>query len=107
MLHPSSGSVRKLKEKTAMLLVRVRGWHLEEKHILCDGIPMAGGLVDYGLYFFHNVHVRMGKGTAPYFYLPKMESHLECRLWNDVFKFSEEYMKIKKGMITMFACFIL
>eukprot|EP00794_Sanderia_malayensis_P013994 gene13994-15452_t len=93
------GSVRKLKDQTAMLLVRVRGWHLDEKHILCDNEPMSGGLVDFGLYFFHNVATRLANGTAPYFYLPKMESRFECRLWNEVFKFSEEYMKVKKGTI--------
>ena len=91
------GSIRKLKDKTAMLLVRVRGWHLDEKHIVCDGLPLAGALVDFGLYFYHNVSVRLANGTAPYFYLPKMESRFECRLWNEVFQFSEDYMKIKRG----------
>lgn len=91
------GSVRRLKEKTATLFVRVRGWHLDEKHILCDGQPIAGGLVDFGLYFFHNVHVRLAQGTAPYFYLPKMETLQECRLWNDVFRAAQDYMKVPQG----------
>ena len=80
-----------------MLLVRVRGWHLDEKHIICDGLPLAGALVDFGLYFYHNVFVRLANGTAPYFYLPKMESRFECRLWNEVFQFSEDYLKVKRG----------
>lgn len=94
--HPV-GSVRKLKDETALLLVRVRGWHLDEAHILCDGIPMVGGLVDFGLYFFHNTSVRLANNTAPYFYLPKMETHLECRLWNNVFRFAEDHCKIQRG----------
>lgn len=91
------GSQRRLKEKTACLLVRVRGWHLDEKHILCDGEPMAGALVDFGLYFFHNVHIRLANGSAPYYYLPKMETHQETRLWNDVFKSAQDYMKVPQG----------
>jgi len=93
------GSVRKLNDKTAMLLVRVRGWHLDEQHIICDGLPLAGALVDFGLYFYHNVFVRLANGTAPYFYLPKMESRFECRLWNEVFQFSEDYLKVRRGTI--------
>lgn len=92
-----TGSERHLKEKTACLLVRVRGWHLDEKHILCDGEPMAGALVDFGLYFFHNVHIRLAQGSAPYYYLPKMETHQETRLWNDVFKSAQDYMKVPQG----------
>lgn len=91
------GSERRLKDKTACLLVRVRGLHLDEKHILCDGEPMSGALVDFGLYFFHNVHVRLANGSAPYYYLPKMETHLETRLWNDVFKSAQDYMKVPQG----------
>lgn len=93
------GSERRLKDKTACLLVRVRGWHLDEKHILCDGEPMAGALVDFGLYFFHNVHIKLAEGSAPYYYLPKMETHLETRLWNDVFKSAQDYMKVPQGTI--------
>ena len=95
------GSERHLKDKTACLLVRVRGWHLDEKHILCDGEPMAGALVDFGLYFFHNVHVRLANGSAPYYYLPKMETHQETRLWNDVFKLAQDYMKVPQGMFLL------
>ena len=74
-----------LVDKTATLLVRPRGWHLVEKHFLVDGKPISGSLFDFGLYFFHNAQNLMARGTGPYFYLPKMESHLEARLWNDVF----------------------
>ncbi|XP_073257362.1 malate synthase-like [Porites lutea] len=94
-----NGSERRLKDKTACLLVRTRGWHLDEKHILCDGEPMSGALVDFGLYFFHNVHIRVANGSAPYYYLPKMETHLETRLWNDVFRAAQDYMKVPQGTI--------
>ena len=97
----SIGSVRRLKDKTACLLVRTRGLHLDEKHILCDGEPMAGALVDFGLYFFHNVHVRLAHGSAPYYYLPKMETHQETRLWNDVFKAAQDYMKVPQGELLL------
>ncbi|KAK3736314.1 hypothetical protein QZH41_020772 [Actinostola sp. cb2023] len=93
------GSLRKLKDKVATLIVRTRGWHLEERHIVCDGQPMAGALVDFGLYFFHNLHVRLDQGTAPYFYLPKMETHLETRLWNDVFRAAQDYTQVPQGTI--------
>lgn len=96
----TSGTVRRLKDKTACLLVRVRGLHLDEKHILCDGEPMAGAIVDFGLYFFHNVHLRLANGTAPYYYVPKLETHLETRLWNDIFKASQDYMNIPQGLMT-------
>ena len=81
------GKKYELSAKTATLLVRPRGWHLDEKHFLVDGEPISGSLFDFGLYFFHNAKALMAKGTGPYFYLPKMESHLEARLWNDVFQF--------------------
>src|SRR2546421_675879 len=74
-----------LQEKIATLLVRPRGWHLVEKHVLIDGKPVSGGIFDFGLYFFHNAKTLLEKGTGPNFYLPKLESHLEARLWNDVF----------------------
>ncbi|XP_001639526.2 malate synthase [Nematostella vectensis] len=93
------GSVRELKDKTACLLVRTRGWHLDERHIICDNEPMAGALVDFGLYFFHNLHVRLAANSAPYFYLPKMETHLETRLWNDVFRAAQDYMGVPQGTI--------
>jgi malate synthase len=87
----SGGKKYRLNDKTATLIVRPRGWHLPEKHILCDNKPIPGALVDYGLYLFHNAAALKKKGTGPYFYLPKLESHLEARLWNDVFRFSERY----------------
>jgi malate synthase len=88
-----------LNEKTATLLVRPRGWHLPEKHVLIDGKEIPGGLFDFGLYFFHNVKMLFEKGTGPYFYLPKMESHLEARLWNDVFVLAQKELGIPQGTI--------
>src|ERR1043166_6441623 len=78
-----------LQEKTAVLIVRPRGWHLDEKHVSVAGRPVSGALFDFALYFFHNAKELIARGTGPYFYLPKMESHLEARLWNDVFVFSQ------------------
>src|SRR6202161_4430973 len=72
-----------LGSKLATLVVRPRGWHLDEKHFLVEGKPISGALFDFGLFFFHNAKNQIARGTAPYFYLPKMESHLEARLWND------------------------
>jgi len=89
----------KLNEKTATLLVRPRGLHLWEKHFRVDGQAIPGSLFDFGLYFFHNVVPLLQNGTGPYFYLPKLESHLEARLWNDVFLFSQKYVSIPKGTI--------
>ena len=83
----------------ATLVVRPRGWHLDEKHFLIDGRPISGSLFDFGLFFFHNVHALIAKGTRPYFYLPKMESHLEARLWNDVFCFAQDILGIPRGTI--------
>src|SRR6266496_5996259 len=88
-----------LNEKTATLLVRPRGWHLPEKHVLIDGKEIPGGLFDFGLYFFHNVKTLLEKGTGPYFYLPKLESHLEARLWNDVFVLAQNELGIPQGTI--------
>jgi malate synthase len=82
-----------------VLLVRPRGWHLVEKHLLVDGEPVAGGLFDFGLYFFHNAKELIARGSGPYFYLPKMESHLEARLWNDVFKLAQDEIGIPRGTI--------
>ncbi|TGD78916.1 malate synthase A [Hymenobacter wooponensis] len=89
----------KLNEKTAVLMVRPRGWHLLEKHMLVDGEPVSGSLFDFGLYFFHNAHELCSRGTAPYFYLPKIESYLEARLWNDVFGFAQWSLKMPKCTI--------
>ena len=91
----------KLKDKNqlATLLVRPRGWHLDEKHLSFKGQTMSASLFDFGLYFFHNAHQRIKDNSAPYFYLPKMEHHLEARLWNDVFKFSQDALSIPRGSI--------
>lgn len=88
-----------LNEQTAVLIPRPRGWHLEEKHVLVDGAPVSGGIFDFALFFFHNAAELLGRGSGPYFYLPKMESHLEARLWNDIFDFSEDELKIPRGSI--------
>src|SRR5258706_1457493 len=93
------GKQYKLNDKTATLLVRPRGWHLPEKHVLVDGKPISGSLFDFGLYFFHNAAELLKRGSGPYFYLPKMESHLEARLWNDVFNFAQDALKIPRGSI--------
>ena len=85
--------------KLPTLLVRPRGWHLVEKHIMAGREPMVGALVDFGLYFFHNAKTLIEKGRGPYFYLPKMESHREARLWADVFAYAEEYVGIPHGTI--------
>lgn len=85
--------------KLPTLLVRPRGWHLVEKHIMAGNEPMVGALVDFGLYFFHNAKTLIEKGRGPYFYLPKMESHREARLWADVFSYAEEYVGIPHGTI--------
>jgi malate synthase len=88
-----------LQEQTATLLVRPRGWHLPEKHVLIDGKEISGSLFDFGMYFFHNAKALLEHGTGPYFYLPKMESHLEARLWNDVFVLAQELLGIPEGTI--------
>ncbi len=95
----ATGKSYKLNDKTAVLFVRPRGWHLPEAHILVDGREMSGSLFDFGLYFFHNARALLAKGSGPYFYLPKMESHLEARLWNDVFLAAQEAMGIAPGTI--------
>jgi malate synthase len=97
--HQDDGRVYKLNDQTATLLVRPRGWHLPERHLMVDGEPMSGSLFDFGLYFFHNAREALARGTGPYYYLPKMESHLEARLWNDVFSFSEEQVGVPHGSI--------
>ncbi|KAI1092798.1 malate synthase, glyoxysomal [Rostrohypoxylon terebratum] len=81
------------------LIVRPRGWHLDEKHVTVDGEPISGSLFDFGLYFFHNARETIAAGFGPYFYLPKMESHLEARLWNDVFNLGQDYIGIPRGTI--------
>ncbi|MBI5670494.1 MAG: malate synthase A [Chloroflexi bacterium] len=93
------GKSYKLNETTAVLMVRPRGWHLNEKHFLVDGKPIPGSLFDFGLYFFHNAHELLRRGSGPYFYLPKLESHLEARLWNDVFNLAQDELGIPRGTI--------
>jgi malate synthase len=93
------GKAYKLNEKTATLVVRPRGWHLAEKHFLVDGTPIAGALFDFGLYFFHNAKRLLENGTGPYFYLPKLESYHEARLWNDVFNWAQDALGIPRGTI--------
>jgi len=93
------GKAYRLKDQVAVLFVRPRGWHLVEKHLLVDGEPVAGGLFDFGLYLFHNAKELLSRGSGPYFYLPKMESHLEARLWNDVFNLAQDEIGIPRGSI--------
>ena len=89
----------RLNEKTATLLVRPRGWHLDEKHMLVDGQPVSASIFDFALYFFHNAKELLARGTGPYFYLPKLESHREARLWNDVFVRAQKELGIPNGTI--------
>ena len=93
------GKSYRLADRIATLIVRPRGWHLVEKHVLVDGRPVSGSLFDFGLFFFHNARTQLSKGTGPYFYLPKMESHLEARLWNDVFIHAQQQLDIPRGTI--------
>jgi malate synthase len=95
----ASGKAYALKDKVATLMVRPRGWHLPEAHALVDGEEMSGGLFDFGLYFFHNAKAQIAAGATPAFYLPKMESHLEARLWNDVFVHAQAALGIPNGTI--------
>ncbi len=93
------GKKYQLGSNLATLMVRPRGWHLDEKHFLVDGKPISGALFDFGLFFFHNARTLLSKGTGPYFYLPKLENHLEARLWNDVFCFAQDELGIPRGSI--------
>jgi malate synthase len=97
--HEENGKHYTLDDTVATLLVRPRGWHLVERHLLVDGEPVAGGLVDFGLYVFHNARELLERGAGPYFYLPKMESHREARLWNDVFDVAEDHLGLQRGTI--------
>ncbi|ALM83779.1 malate synthase A [Bordetella sp. N] len=94
-----NGKSYKLNDKTAVLLVRPRGWHLDEKHVTVDGQRVSGGIFDFALYFFHNAKELLARGSGPYFYLPKMESHLEARLWNDIFVQAQRAVGIEQGTI--------
>src|SRR5438094_1543211 len=93
------GKEYRLNDKVATLLVRPRGWHLDERHVEVDGKPMSGGLFDFGMYFFHNAERLLKKGSGPYFYLPKLEGHLEARLWNDVFNLAQDELGVPRGTI--------
>ena len=93
------GKAYRLNAKTAVLFVRPRGWHLPEKHVRIDGVPMSGGIFDFALYFFHNAKELLRRGSGPYFYLPKLESHLEARLWNDVFVMAQDDLGIPQGSV--------
>jgi len=93
------GKAYQLHDRTATLLVRPRGWHLPEKHVLLGGKPVSGSLFDFGLYFFHNAKESLARGSGPYFYLPKMESALEARLWNDVFVYSQSTLGVPQGSV--------
>ena len=93
------GKGYRLNDSIATLLVRPRGWHLEEKHVSVDGEKVSASLFDFGLYFFHNARERLDRGTGPYFYLPKMQSHREAALWNDVFLFAQQELAIPRGSV--------
>ena len=93
------GKTYKLNQTTAVPLIRPRGWHLNEKHMEVGGAPISGSLFDFGLFFFHNGASSLQRGWGPFFYLPKLESHLEARLWNDVFNFAQDYISMPRGTI--------
>lgn len=96
---PRTGKEYRLNNNTAVLKVRPRGWHMEEAHALLAGVPMSAGLFDFGFYIFHNAETLLKKGTGPYFYLPKMESMEEAKLWDDVFTYSEQVLGLPHGTI--------
>ncbi len=93
------GKTYRLNDKVATLVVRPRGWHLDEKHVLVDGKRVSGGIFDFALYMFHNAKELLARGSGPYFYLPKMESHLEARLWNDIFVLTQKELGIPQGTV--------
>ncbi|HKE40594.1 MAG TPA: malate synthase A [Casimicrobiaceae bacterium] len=93
------GKAYKLEQTVATLFVRPRGWHLPEKHVRIDGTPISGGIFDFALYFFHNARELVSRGSGPYFYLPKLESHLEARLWNDIFVMAQDNLGLPRGTI--------
>ena len=93
------GKSYRLNERTAVLIPRPRGWHLDEKHVTLDGQPVSGALFDFGLNFFHNAKELLARGSGPYYYLPKMESHLEARLWNDIFAFAQRELGVAHGSV--------
>ncbi|MFN5060643.1 MAG: malate synthase A [Chloroflexota bacterium] len=95
----TDGKEYRLNDKTAVLAVRARGWHLDEKHVTYNGKPISGGMFDFGLYFFHNAKELLARGSGPYFYLPKLQHHLEARLWNDIFVYAQERLGVPQGSI--------
>ena len=97
--EPTTGKAYRLNDTIATLIVRPRGWHLLEAHVEVDGAPISGGLFDFGLFFFHNAQQQLANGSGPYFYLPKLETHLEAKLWNDVFVWSQDQLGIPQGTI--------
>ena len=99
LAHEAGGKRYELGERPAVLMVRPRGWHLPERHLEVDGAPMSGALFDFGLYLFHNARPALQQGSGPYFYLPKLESRLEARLWNDVFLFAQDVLGLPPGSI--------
>ncbi|MGH8724624.1 MAG: malate synthase A [Burkholderiales bacterium] len=94
-----NGKHYRLNERTAVIIPRPRGWHLDEKHVSIDGKPVSGGIFDFALFFFHNAKELIKRGSGPYFYLPKMESHLEARLWNEIFVLSQDALGVPQGSI--------
>ncbi len=98
-LTTGEGKEYRLNETTATLLVRPRGWHLTDKHVRIEGAPISASLFDFGLYFWHNARALLAQGTGPYFYLPKLESHREARLWNEVFVFAQDAVGVPRGSI--------
>ncbi|MFY8005494.1 MAG: malate synthase A, partial [Chitinophagaceae bacterium] len=98
-INEENGKQYQLQSNIATLMVRPRGWHLTEKHVLINNEPISGSLFDFGMYFFHNVHELINRNSGPYFYLPKLESYMEARLWNDVFVYAQSILGIPKGTI--------
>lgn len=94
-----NGKSYRLNDKVATLVVRPRGWHLDEKHVTVDGQRVSGGIFDFALYLYHNAKELLSRGSGPYFYLPKMENHLEARLWNDIFVAAQEAIGLPRGTI--------
>ncbi len=94
-----TGKVYQLNDKIATLQIRPRGWHLDEKHVLVDGQRVSGGIFDFALAFFHNAKEQVARGAGPFYYLPKMESHLEARLWNDIFVMAQDHIGLPQGTI--------
>jgi malate synthase len=95
----TGGKTYKLNDKIAVLQIRPRGWHLDEKHVTVDGQRVSGGIFDFALAFFHNAKEQLARGAGPYYYLPKMESHLEARLWNDIFCMAQDHIGLPRGTI--------